>query len=81
MTLHCAGFFLTEISFCVILETPTTLNGVTMYSKAEYFANQAVYTLQMPSAEAIRYIRRNAGVGLEEAESVFRSVIVFHKQK
>jgi hypothetical protein len=52
-----------------------------MYSKAEYFANQAVYTLQMPSAEAIRYIRRNAGVGLEEAESVFRSVIVFHKQK
>ena len=52
-----------------------------MNQKAEYFANQAVYTLQRPSAEAIRYIRRNAGVALAEAEAMFRAVITFHKQK
>lgn len=52
-----------------------------MYTKAEYFANQAVYTLQMPSAEAIRYIRRNAGVGLAEAESMLKAVLTFHKTK
>lgn len=52
-----------------------------MNHKAEYFANQAVFTLQMPSAEAIRYIRRNAGVDLAEAESTFRAVVTFHKTK
>ena len=52
-----------------------------MNQKAEYFANQAVYTLQMPSAEAIRYIRRNAGVDSAEAEATFRAVITFYKTR
>ena len=52
-----------------------------MYTKSEYFANQAVYTLQMPSAEAVRYIRRNAGVGEAEAEAMLKTVLTFHRQK
>ena len=45
------------------------------------FANEAVYILQMRSADAVRYISKNAGCSVEEAEKAFRSAITFHKAK
>lgn len=48
---------------------------------ADKFANQAVFILQMRSAEAMRYIRKNAGCTTEAAEAAFRSTVMFHKSK
>lgn len=52
-----------------------------MSAQVENFANQAVYVLQMNSAEAIRYIARNGQCSTEMAEKAFRTVVTFHKQK
>jgi hypothetical protein len=45
------------------------------------FANEAVFILQMRSTDAVRYISKNAGCSVEEAEKAFRSAITFHKAK
>jgi hypothetical protein len=50
-------------------------------SQALMYANQAVFSLQMRSTDAIRYISKNAGVDLARAEQAFKSVIIFHKKK
>ena len=46
---------------------------------AEKFANEAVFTLQFNSAEAVRYIRRNANVDGRTAMAAFISAVTFHK--
>lgn len=45
------------------------------------YADQAVFTLQLRSAEAIRYISKNAGVDVKTAEAALKSVVTFHKVK
>lgn len=47
---------------------------------AERFANEAVFTLQFNSSDAVRYIQRNAKVDEHTARSAFKSVITFHKR-
>ena len=46
---------------------------------AEKFANEAVFTLQFNSADAVRYVQRNAGVSEKEAKEAFRAAVTFHK--
>lgn len=48
-------------------------------SNVERFANEAVFTLQFNSADAIRYIRRNAHVDAVTATTAFQSAVTFHK--
>jgi hypothetical protein len=47
--------------------------------QAERFANEAVFTLQFNSAEAVRYIRRNANVDERTAVAAFKAAVTFHK--
>jgi hypothetical protein len=49
-------------------------------TKAERFANEAIFTLQFNRADAIRYIQRNAGVDEKVARQVFTETVTFHKQ-
>ena len=48
-------------------------------STAEKFANEAVFTLQFNSADAVRYIRRNANVDGKTAMAAFQAAVTFHK--
>ena len=48
---------------------------------AEKFANEAVFTLQFNSAEAVSYIRRNANVDGKTAMAAFVSAVTFHKAR
>jgi hypothetical protein len=48
-------------------------------STVERFANEAVFTLQFNSAEAVRYIRRNANVDERTAVAAFKAAVTFHK--
>jgi hypothetical protein len=50
-------------------------------TKAQRFADEAVYILQLNSKDAVKYIQRNAGCDETTAMSVFKSVIVPNKQK
>jgi len=45
-------------------------------TKAQRFADEAVYILQLNSRDAIKYIQRNSGCDETTAMSVFKSVIV-----
>ncbi len=51
-----------------------------MQSKVERFANEAVFVLQFNSAEAVRYIQRNAGVDEKTAKAALKSTVTFHRQ-
>jgi len=46
---------------------------------AQKFANEAVYTLQFNSADAIRYISRNAKVDDKTAMVAFAQAVEFSK--
>ena len=46
---------------------------------AERFANEAVFTLQFKTADAVRYIQRNAHVDERTAQAAFKQVVTFHK--
>lgn len=50
-------------------------------TRAQMYADQAVFQLQMASNEAVKYISKNAGVDYKTAERVFKSVITFHRTK
>jgi len=50
-----------------------------MQSNVERFANEAVFVLQFNSAEAVRYIQRNAGVDEKTAKQALKSTVTFHK--
>jgi hypothetical protein len=50
-------------------------------TKAQRFADEAVYILQLNTRDAVRYIRRNAGCDESTASSAFKSTIMPNKQK
>lgn len=49
-------------------------------NKTEQFANEAIFTLQLNTAQAVRYVQHNAGVGYNDAKKAIKSTVVFHKQ-
>lgn len=51
-----------------------------MQSNVERFANEAVFVLQFSTAEAVRYIQRNAGVDEKTARQALKATVTFHKQ-
>lgn len=50
-------------------------------TKAQRFADEAVYILQLNTRDAVRYIQRNAGCDETTAMTVFKSAVVPRKQK
>jgi len=50
-----------------------------MSAKVERFANEAIFTLQFNSREAVRYVMRNAGVDESTAQSAIKQTVTFHK--
>ena len=50
-----------------------------MNAQVERFANEAIFTLQFNSREAVRYVMRNARVDENTAQSAIRQTVTFHK--
>ena len=50
-------------------------------SQLERMANEAVYTLQLNSRDALRYIQRNAGVNEKTAAETLKSVVEWAKTR
>jgi hypothetical protein len=50
-------------------------------TKAQRFADEAVYILQLNTRDAVKYIQRNAGCDEMSAMTAFKSTIVTKKQK
>jgi hypothetical protein len=50
-------------------------------TKAQRFADEAVYILQLNTRDAVKYIQRNAGCDETTAMTVFKSAVVPRKQK
>ena len=50
-----------------------------MNAQVERFANEAIFTLQFNSREAVRYVMRNAGVDESTAQSAIKQTVTFHK--
>jgi hypothetical protein len=50
-----------------------------MNAQVERFANEAVFTLQFNTRDAVRYVQRNAQVSETAATQAVRSVVTFHK--
>jgi len=50
-------------------------------TKAQRFADEAVYILQLNTKDAVRYIQRNAGCDETTAITVFKSAVIPRKQK
>lgn len=50
-------------------------------TKAERFANEAIYILQLNSRDAVRYIQRNAGCNEPTASAVFKTAVAPRQQK
>lgn len=50
-------------------------------TKAQRFADEAIYILQLNTRDAVRYIQRNAGCDEVAAIAVFKQTVVPRKQK
>jgi hypothetical protein len=50
-------------------------------TKAQRFADEAIYILQLNSRDAVKYIQRNSGCDEATAASVFRSAVVPNRTK
>jgi len=50
-------------------------------TKAQRFADEAVFILQLNTRDAVRYIARNAGCNENTALSIFKSVVLPNKTK
>ena len=50
-------------------------------TRAQRFADEAVFILQLNTREAVRYIQRNAGCNEITAQSVFKIAVVPNRQK
>lgn len=48
-------------------------------TKAQRFADEAIYILQLNSRDAVRYIQRNAGCDETTATAAFRAAVVPQK--
>jgi hypothetical protein len=50
-----------------------------MNAQVERFANEAIFTLQFNSREAVRYVMRNARVSEDVAQTAIRQTVTFHR--
>ena len=50
-----------------------------MNATVERFANEAIFTLQFNTREAVNYVRRNAHVSETVAAQAIKQTVVFHK--
>jgi hypothetical protein len=50
-------------------------------TKAQRFADEAVYILQLNTREAVKYIQRNSGCNEIAAMAVFKQTVVPNRQK
>jgi hypothetical protein len=50
-------------------------------TRAQRFADEAVYILQLNTRDAVKYIQRNAGCDEVTAMTVFKSAVIPRKQK
>jgi hypothetical protein len=50
-------------------------------TKAQRFADEAIYILQLNSRDVVKYIQRNAGCDETTATSVFKETVLPNKQK
>lgn len=50
-------------------------------TKAQRFADEAIYILQLNSRDAVKYIQRNAGCDEATAAFVFKSAVVPNRPK
>jgi hypothetical protein len=50
-----------------------------MNAQVERFANEAIFTLQFNTREAVNYVRRNAHVSEAEAQRAIKQTVTFHK--
>lgn len=48
-------------------------------TKAQRFADEAIYILQLNSRDAVKYIQRNAGCDETTATAAFRAAVVPQK--
>jgi hypothetical protein len=51
-----------------------------MNERTEQMANEAIFTLQFNTREAVRYVQRNANATEKEAQTAIKAVTTFHKQ-
>jgi hypothetical protein len=51
-----------------------------MSEQVEKMANQAVFTLQFNTRDAVRYVQRNAQVDESTARLAIKTVTTFHKR-
>ena len=49
-------------------------------TQAERMANEAVYTLQLNTRDAVRYIQRNAAVPEKSAQEALKNVLSFWRK-
>jgi hypothetical protein len=49
-------------------------------TKAQRFADEAVYILQLNSRDAVKYIQRNAGCDETTATAVFKTTVAPYKK-
>jgi hypothetical protein len=50
-----------------------------MNATVERFANEAIFTLQFNTREAVNYVRRNAHVSETVAAQAIKQTLTFHK--
>ena len=50
-----------------------------MNATVERFANEAIFTLQFNTREAVNYVRRNAHVSETVATQAIKQTVTFHK--
>lgn len=50
-----------------------------MNATVERFANEAIFTLQFNTREAVNYVRRNAHVSETVAAQAVKQTVTFHK--
>ena len=50
-----------------------------MNAQVERFANEAIFSLQFNTREAVRYVQRNAGVNEQVAAAAIKQTVTFHK--
>jgi hypothetical protein len=49
-------------------------------TKAQRFADEAIFVLQLNTRDAVKYIQRNAGCNEDTAVSAFRAAVVPSKK-
>jgi hypothetical protein len=50
-------------------------------NKAQRYANEAVFQLQLPTSAAVKYVIHNSGVSQDVAREVLRDTMIGYKNK